>query len=65
MKNKMKSKKAATKRFKMTASGSLKRKQCGRNHQAWARSKKQRRHLSKPAYVSKQDQGRMAQLFQG
>ena len=65
MKNKMKSKKAATKRFKMTAGGELKRKQCGRNHQAWARSKKQRRQLSKPAYVSKQDQGRIAQLFQG
>ena len=65
MKNKMKTKKAATKRFKVTASGALKRKQCGKNHKAWGRSKKQRRQLAKAAYVSKSDQARMAQLFQG
>ena len=65
MKNKMKSKKAATKRFKMTASGALKRKQCNRNHKALAKSPKQRRQLGKTAYVSKADQGRIAQLIQG
>lgn len=65
MKNKMKSKKAVTKRFKMTAGGKLKRKQCGRNHKAWGRSVKQRRQLSKASYVHSTDQKRMEQLFQG
>ena len=62
---KMKTKKAAAKRFKKTATGQLKRKQAYRQHIAHGKTKKQRRHLSKPAYVSKSDQARMAQLFQG
>ena len=65
MKNKMKTKKAVTKRFKMTANGSLKRKHCGKNHKAWGRSVKQRRQLAKAAYVNSTDQKRIAQLIQG
>ena len=65
MKNKMKTKKAVTKRFSMTASGKLKRKQCGKNHKAWGRSVKQRRQLAKAAYVNSTDQKRIAQLIQG
>ncbi len=65
MKNKMKTKKAVTKRFTMTASGKLKRKQCGKNHKAWGRSVKQRRQLAKAAYVNSTDQKRIAQLIQG
>ena len=65
MKNKMKTKKAVTKRFKMTANGKLKRKQCGKNHKAWGRSVKQRRQLAKAGYVNSTDQKRISQLFQG
>ena len=65
MKNKMKTKKAVTKRFTLTASGKLKRKQCGKNHKAWGRSVKQRRQLAKAAYVNSTDQKRIAQLIQG
>ena len=65
MKNKMKTKKAVTKRFTKTASGALKRKQCNRNHKALAKSPKQRRQWGKPAYVRKADQGRIAQFIQG
>ena len=65
MKNKMKTKKAATKRFKVTASGALKRKQCGKNHKAWGRTVKQRRQLAKASYVNSTDQKRISQLFQG
>lgn len=65
MKNKMKTKKAVTKRFSMTASGKLKRKQCGKNHKAWGRTVKQRRQLAKASYMSASDQKRISQLFQG
>ena len=65
MKNKMKTKKAVTKRFKLTASGKLKRKQCGKNHKAWGRSVKQRRQLAKASYVNSTDQKRISQLIQG
>ena len=65
MKNKMKTKKAVTKRFKLTASGKLKRKQCGKNHKAWGRTVKQRRQLAKASYVNSTDQKRISQLFQG
>ena len=40
---KMKTKKAAAKRFKITASGKMMRKQAYRQHDAWGKSKKQRR----------------------
>ena len=65
MKNKMKTKKAVTKRFTMTASGKLKRKQCGKNHKAWGRTVKQRRQLAKASYVKSTDQKRISQLIQG
>ena len=44
---KMKTKKAAAKRFKITASGKMMRKQAYRQHDAWGKSKKQRRPLVK------------------
>ena len=65
MKNKMKTKKAVTKRFTMTASGKLKRKQCGKNHKAWGRTVKQRRQLAKASYVNPTDQKRISPLFPG
>ena len=65
MKNKMKTKKAVTKRFKVNGNGKLKRKQCGKNHKAWGRTVKQRRQLAKGAYVNSTDQKRISQLIQG
>ena len=62
---KMKTKKAVSKRFKMTTKGTLKRKQARRQHRAWGKSIKQRRHLRKPATVHKTDYIRIKDLFQG
>lgn len=59
----MKTNKAAAKRFKRTASGKLKRKQGYRQHDAWAKTKKQRRHLSKPALVHESDAKRIETML--
>ena len=64
MKNKMKSKKAATKRFKMTAGGQLKRKHSHTRKNTWAKTRKQKRHLAKTAMVHSTDQSRIEQCFQ-
>ncbi len=64
MKIKMKSRKSIVKRFKVTGSGALKRKQANRNHKAWARTTKQGRQARKTEYVSKSDHKRIAQAFQ-
>ena len=62
---KMKTKKAVVKRFTKTASGALKRKQARRQHRAWGKSIKQRRHLRKPSTVHSTDYSRIKDLFQG
>lgn len=62
---KLKTKHAVSKRFKKTANGQLKRKQARRQHRAWGKSKKQRRHLSKPAMVHQTDYIRIKDLIQG
>lgn len=60
---KMKTKKAVSKRFKLTGSGKLKRKQAFRQHDAWAKTKKQRRQLSKSSLVHETDQSRIKDLL--
>lgn len=65
MKTKMKTRKSITKRFKVTGSGALKRKQANKNHKAWGRSVKQRRQARKSELVHTSDQKRIAQAFQG
>ncbi|MFA6739275.1 MAG: 50S ribosomal protein L35 [Bacilli bacterium] len=62
---KMKTKKAAAKRFKVTGSGQLKRKQAYRQHIAHGKTTKQRRHLRKATMVHPTDQSRIQELFQG
>lgn len=62
---KMKTKKAAAKRFKITGSGKLVRKQAYRQHDAWGKSKKQRRQLSKQVVMHETDQKRSRNLFPG
>jgi len=62
---KMKTKKAAAKRFKITGSGKLMRKQGYRQHDAWGKTKKQRRHLAKNVVMNETDQKRSKNLFPG
>lgn len=61
---KMKSKKALTKRVKVTGSGKLKRKCAYRSHLAPIKTHKQKRHLRKDRLVSKSDCKRIKGLIQ-
>ncbi|MCI5745621.1 MAG: 50S ribosomal protein L35 [Erysipelotrichaceae bacterium] len=61
---KMKSKKALTKRIKITGTGKLKRKCANMSHLAPIRSEKQKRHLSKARLVSKSDAKRLEPCIQ-
>ena len=60
----MKSKKALTKRVKVTGSGQLKRHSAFISHLSHNKSHKQIRHLRKASLVSKGDQKRITQLIQ-
>ncbi|EJL47667.1 50S ribosomal protein L35 [Brevibacillus agri] len=60
---KMKTNKAAAKRFKKTGSGQLKRDRAFGNHMFANKTTKQKRHLRKAALVSKGDQKRMEQML--
>lgn len=60
---KMKTKKSLAKRVKRTGSGQLKRSQGYMNHFAHNKTKKQRRHLRKPALVSHSDYKRVKFLL--
>jgi large subunit ribosomal protein L35 len=61
---KLKTKKALSKRVKITGSGKMVRKQSHRQHDAWAKTKKQRRQLAKSTTVSTTDLKRLRQLIQ-
>ena len=61
---KMKSKKALTKRVKVTGSGRLKRSSSHISHLSHNKTHKQIRHLRKASLVSKSDQKRVKQLIQ-
>ena len=60
---KMKSNRAAKKRFKLTASGRVKHKKAYARHILGFKSKKRKRHMRKPTYVSKADQARARRLL--
>ena len=51
--SKMKTKKAVKKRFKLTATGKLKRNRAGRRHILTKKTSKRKRHLRKQALVDK------------
>ncbi|MBB5172700.1 50S ribosomal protein L35 [Texcoconibacillus texcoconensis] len=59
---KMKSHKGASKRFRKTGSGRLKRSHAFTSHLARSKSEKQKRQLRKGALVDKSDQSRIEQL---
>ena len=56
---KMKTKKAVSKRFRLTASGRLKFKRPGMRHLLAHKSSKRKRQLLKPGYVAKVDRKRI------
>lgn len=60
---KMKTNKAAAKRFKKTGSGKLKRDRAFGSHLFANKSTKAKRHLRKAELVSKGDQQRIAQMI--
>ncbi|GIM47404.1 50S ribosomal protein L35 [Collibacillus ludicampi] len=59
---KMKTHRGAAKRFSRTGSGKLKRSHAYTSHLFANKSEKVKRHLNKPALVSKGDQKRIKQL---
>jgi len=61
---KMKSKKAATKRLKVTAGGKLVRHSAFTSHLAPHKTTKQKRHLRKASQVDKSDYKRIRVLIQ-
>lgn len=56
---KMKTNRAAAKRFKRTASGKFKRSKAFRGHLSGSKSTKRQRQLRKTAHVDKTDEGRV------
>jgi len=60
---KMKSNSGATKRFKLTASGKIKRKHAFKNHILTKKSKKRKRALGHMALVNHTEQARMERLI--
>ena len=61
---KMKSKKALTKRIKVTASGKVRRHHAYVSHLAPHKTHKQKRHLRNSAIVTKSDMKRLKYLIQ-
>jgi large subunit ribosomal protein L35 len=59
---KQKTHKASRKRFRVTASGKLKRSQAGKKHLNSHKTGKRKRHLRKSVVVSKADQPRLNRL---
>ncbi|MCI0706755.1 MAG: 50S ribosomal protein L35 [Ignavibacteriae bacterium] len=53
---KMKSNRAARKRFKLTASGKLKRRRAFRRHILTSKTTKRKRHLRKPTLVAETEE---------
>jgi len=53
---KMKTKSSAKKRFQVTGSGKIKRKQAFKSHILTKKTKKQKRNLTKTTYVTKADE---------
>lgn len=60
--NKMKSKRAATKRFKITGGGKVKYKSAFRRHLLTKKSRNRKRGLRAPAYVAESDVHRITRL---
>jgi large subunit ribosomal protein L35 len=62
---KMKTHRGAAKRFKRTASGKIARSRSNKQHILTKKRTKRKRHLRKPALVSKADVKRVEQMLAG
>lgn len=62
---KVKTNKSASKRFKITGTGKLKRKHAFKNHILTKKETKRKRHLSAKAIVHPADMPRISMLFRG
>ncbi|MBA5850884.1 50S ribosomal protein L35 [Clostridium sp. cel8] len=60
---KMKTKKGAAKRFKVTGTGKLKRAKAFKSHKLTAKSSKRKRNLRKVGYVSEAQEKNMKNLL--
>lgn len=60
---KMKSKRGAAKRFKVTGTGKIKRYKAYGSHILTKKSAKRKRNLRKPAYVAPTDEGRVKKMI--
>ncbi len=61
---KMKSNRGAAKSFRKTGSGKIKRKKAFKSHILTSKSKKRKRGLRKPAYVSDADMKKVSKMIQ-
>jgi len=61
---KMKTKRAAMKRFSMTGSGKIKRRRANKSHILTKKTRKRKNRLGKPALVSSADFPRVHRLLQ-
>ena len=61
----MKTKSGAKKRFRLTASGKIKRSHAYRSHILSSKSRKRKRHLRKSGLVSKQEQKAVSMMLHG
>ena len=62
---KMKTRSGAKKRFKLTASGKIKRSNAYRSHILTSKSRKRKRHLRKSTLVSEQEQKAVRMMLRG
>jgi large subunit ribosomal protein L35 len=60
---KLRSNRAALKRFKVTASGRIKRYKAGKSHILTKKNRKRKRDLRTPALVAKSDERRIKRLL--
>ena len=60
---KRKTNRSAAKRFRFTKKGKIKFRRAGRRHLLGAKSRKQKRRMRRPAYVSKVDEKRIRRLL--
>lgn len=60
---KIKTSRTAAKRISFTATGKVKRKRAYTRHHAWAKTRKQKRHLNKAATLTKTETREMRRLL--
>jgi large subunit ribosomal protein L35 len=62
---KMKTNKSAAKRFRLTGTGKVRRRQANKSHILTKKTPKRKRHLTGPSLVAKADEARVKRLLGG